>query len=297
VKDSFFRSCGASDGWGATSTGGALLFANQSTAVVQGSVSNTLFADSLGIGLYYDVGTIMNVSHCTFVRNERALHWFSVGINMERLHGGSFINNIVYNNTLAFSCPVNDRFDWQGTKRWDGNIVYGNTSLSNKTDFSTYFDWTRNHAVDPHLDLNDEHTGDTPLVGLAHPAWTSTAVMPGAGMTLPAGAAALDTTDPFYAILDKEGEAITYKPRTGVSRTIKAILTRLPIGPGGPPDVMTPRMTALCANHGTYGILRTGIDTGGDIITVPMKYGETAGDRYVTDVLFEDSKSIRIGVR
>jgi hypothetical protein len=70
------------------------------------------------------------------------------------------------------------------------------------------------------------------------------------------------------------GEAVTYKKKNGTTRSIYALVVRMPpdasdINPGV-------RLIVKVANSATTGITAAEVDPGGDTISVPIRPGEAA---------------------
>ena len=99
------------------------------------------------------------------------------------------------------------------------------------------------------------------------------------------------------AMLTDVGETLTYRPRAGGTRSITGIIERdppetLPQSPRG----IAESMTIHVVNSATTGISSGEIDTGGDKIDVPVRFGETAKTR--TIIGFEhDAGMLRLEVR
>jgi hypothetical protein len=99
------------------------------------------------------------------------------------------------------------------------------------------------------------------------------------------------------ALQDYFGETITYKPRGGGSRTITGLVDRTDRNLlDGSDRAMVPTFTITVANLVTTGILATEINTGGDAISVAVRYGGTAVDRRITKVLETNGSSVTFEV-
>lgn len=94
------------------------------------------------------------------------------------------------------------------------------------------------------------------------------------------------------------GEAVTYKPRAGGTRSINANVVRdIPqeILDGQP--VQMPKMIIEVANSVTLGILNTEIDFGGDTVNLAYEKGGTAADHpIIGPVLSQDAGMIRLAL-
>ena len=92
-----------------------------------------------------------------------------------------------------------------------------------------------------------------------------------------------------------DAKSITYRPRTGASRSIKAIIDY----PG--PDVIgglaggsRPIMDIYIKNDSTTGISSAEVDTGGDKLDVPLRFGLTAARVRVTKIVAQDKAILHI---
>ena len=93
------------------------------------------------------------------------------------------------------------------------------------------------------------------------------------------------------------GESIVYKPRGGGSRSIVGMVDRTDRNLlDGTDRAMIPAFTITVANSATTGILSTEINTGGDAITVAIRYGGTAVDRRISKVLETNGSSVTFEV-
>ena len=99
-------------------------------------------------------------------------------------------------------------------------------------------------------------------------------------------------------LLDEHGEDIIYTPRGGAPRTITAIVDRNPpVTIDCISETVAARFVILLESHATRGILTSGIDTGGDLVTLAERKGATAADFPITKVLNEDGGCIEFEVR
>jgi hypothetical protein len=114
------------------------------------------------------------------------------------------------------------------------------------------------------------------------------------------------TTEAAEAMLDQWGESVTYTPRSGAARSIKAIVDRnVPRPVGGPGEgVNRPDLTIEVANRATSiaddgygGISSAGVDTGGDKVTLPKRIGQAAQDMRIAQVLGQDEAMLTLEVR
>lgn len=96
-------------------------------------------------------------------------------------------------------------------------------------------------------------------------------------------AAALISTDDF-------GEAVTYKPRSGGTRSITAVVERETLQSvdedGG--ETVAPLFFVHVANSSTLGIASTELNCGGDKISFPVRPGKSATDRGVVRLISQD---------
>lgn len=78
---------------------------------------------------------------------------------------------------------------------------------------------------------------------------------------------------------DEFAETVTYKPRGGGTRAIKAVVDRNPPAYKGPSGkIVTPVLAIRVPNSATTGISSAELDTGGDKVSVAKRIGETAED-------------------
>lgn len=94
------------------------------------------------------------------------------------------------------------------------------------------------------------------------------------------------------------GETLTYKPRAGGSRSITGMVDRTDRRVlDGTDRTTAPSFYITVANLVTTGILSTEINTGGDVISVANRYGGTAVDRRITQVVETNGSSVTIEVQ
>ncbi len=85
-------------------------------------------------------------------------------------------------------------------------------------------------------------------------------------------------------------EAVTYKPRTGSTRSINAVVFReslLGVNEDGG-ETVAPVFEVHVCNSSTLGISSTEIDCGGDQISFPVRDGMTASYRTITRLVTQD---------
>jgi hypothetical protein len=91
------------------------------------------------------------------------------------------------------------------------------------------------------------------------------------------------------AIVDPDiglGEPILYRPKSGASRTINAVVDRFtPQQVAGTP-VAAPKLIIHARNHATLGV--TSVDQGGDAFDVAEQFGGTATRRMVAKAILYD---------
>lgn len=94
-------------------------------------------------------------------------------------------------------------------------------------------------------------------------------------------------------------ETVTYWPRVGSSRSIKAVVIRDQIATlsedGGQTNL--PSFQVFVANTATGGISSSEIDTGGDKIELPPRDGKTAEKRSITQITEQDHGMLVIECR
>jgi len=91
---------------------------------------------------------------------------------------------------------------------------------------------------------------------------------------------------------------ITYRPRGGGSRSIEAIV-EYP-GPAAIGDLSgggRPVMDIYVKNDSTAGISSAEVDTGGDKLDVPLRFGLTAARVRVTRIVAQDKAILHIQVQ
>lgn len=96
-------------------------------------------------------------------------------------------------------------------------------------------------------------------------------------------------------------EAMTYKPSVGAPRSILGLAERQSPGASLPqtPGVFT-TITRVCVlNDVVLGILRSELNTGGDILSFPSKVGDVTSikDWEIVHVLLEDPGCLELEVR
>jgi hypothetical protein len=93
-------------------------------------------------------------------------------------------------------------------------------------------------------------------------------------------------------------EQLTYRPRTGSARRIRAIVTRL--GGEGLPGISggsTATFNILVQNDATKGIDSATMDTGGDQIDVAPNLGEPPKSFRIAEILNHDAGLILLAVQ
>lgn len=94
-------------------------------------------------------------------------------------------------------------------------------------------------------------------------------------------------------------ETVTYWPRVGLSRQIKAVVIRDQITTftedGGQTNL--PSFQLFVANTASGGISSSEIDTGGDKIELPPRDGKTAEKRSITQITEQDHGMLVIECR
>ena len=100
------------------------------------------------------------------------------------------------------------------------------------------------------------------------------------------------------ALLDEFGEAVIYLPAAGGPRAITAIVQRGQVQrEGAAPYGFGPALSIQVANDVVDGITADELNTGGDQVTIPVKLGDTATDRRLTNLENNDDDMIEIEVR
>lgn len=93
-----------------------------------------------------------------------------------------------------------------------------------------------------------------------------------------------------FTSTDDFAESVTYRPRSGSTRAINAVVMREQIqiiGEDG--DTVAPVWQVHVANDTTYGIASTELNLGGDQISLPPRDGKTAESRTITQLLIQDN--------
>ncbi len=85
------------------------------------------------------------------------------------------------------------------------------------------------------------------------------------------------------------GEPVTYHPKGGSTRGIIAIVDRNPVASiTGLPHGNTPKMLIIVKNDADDGISSSEVNAGGDKIALSVRIGETAQQRRITSVVWND---------
>lgn len=88
---------------------------------------------------------------------------------------------------------------------------------------------------------------------------------------------------------------ITYLPRGGGSRSIKAIIEYKGAKPlDGLSGGSRPHVELLVRNDATYGISSREIDTGGDKVQVPFRRGRSVRTVRIVQILAQDRAMLRL---
>ena len=145
--------------------------------------------------------------------------------------------------------------------------------------------------ADPRIDIADIAAIAPPFdVGAPAPAQPTEAIEPESEFDI-AAVAAVDDFDPFF-------ETATYYPRSGGSRSIRAIIIRQEIADlEDMSDVNAPVAVVHVKNNNTEGIASFEIDRGGDQISYSYMLGKTAQRRPITRVLSIDYAWLKLEVR
>lgn len=86
---------------------------------------------------------------------------------------------------------------------------------------------------------------------------------------------------------DESAEEITYIPKSGSSKPMKAIATRHGTSPGRETDrILQNQMEIEIANDEVYGV--TSVNQGGDKVSIPEHVGGSAVEWSVADILASD---------
>lgn len=117
-------------------------------------------------------------------------------------------------------------------------------------------------------------------------------------------------SEAFKRMLDDgDVETLTYKPRSGSNRSVKALVKRNPpellsVGGGGGGGAISKFMVVEVLNQATDsatdsygGVSATELDTGGDRFTIADRKGATASDRPITKLLKHTSAVVQLEVR
>jgi len=92
-----------------------------------------------------------------------------------------------------------------------------------------------------------------------------------------------------------DAKSITYRPRTGASRSVKAIVDYPGPGAiGGLAGGSRPILDIYIENSSTSGISSAEVDTGGDKLDVPLRFGLTAARVRVTKIVAQDKAILHI---
>ena len=92
-----------------------------------------------------------------------------------------------------------------------------------------------------------------------------------------------------------DAKTITYRPRSGASRSIESII-EYP-GPGGIDGLSggsRPLLDIYIKNDSTSGISSAEVDTGGDKVEVPLRIGLTAARVRITKIVTQDKAILHI---
>ena len=91
-----------------------------------------------------------------------------------------------------------------------------------------------------------------------------------------------------FLTADEFAEAIQYTPKNGTSKTIKAVINRKRLNPGGEESgrALQNQIEIFIANDSTYGI--DSINKGGDEVFFPEVLGGVDVNFVVVDILGED---------
>jgi len=102
----------------------------------------------------------------------------------------------------------------------------------------------------------------------------------------------------FDQILTEFGETVNYIPRVGQNRSITVLVDRESVTDvAGLNYGRAPELTILVKNSATAGITADEIDTGGDKIELAIREGESAQERRITNISFNDATSLTIGLQ
>ena len=90
---------------------------------------------------------------------------------------------------------------------------------------------------------------------------------------------------------------IVYYPRSGGSRTIEAIVEYLgPQQVAGLAGGSRPQMDVYVRNNSATGISSAQVDTGGDKLDVPLRYGKSAKKVRINEVIAQDKAMLKLRV-
>jgi len=93
-------------------------------------------------------------------------------------------------------------------------------------------------------------------------------------------------------------EDITYLPRGGGSRAIKALVDYEGVDSlGGAPHGKSYTIEVSVVNSATVGISSSELDTGGDKVSLPKRIGEAAAERRITKIISQDNGILTLEVR
>lgn len=96
------------------------------------------------------------------------------------------------------------------------------------------------------------------------------------------------------------GEAVTYKPSGGDNRSISAVIERGTLAKldGGQAYAANgPEMVIRVVNDATTGITAAEVNTGKDLVSLPVRIGQSATDRLITKILAQDDGQLVLEVR
>ena len=92
------------------------------------------------------------------------------------------------------------------------------------------------------------------------------------------------------AFTDVFAETVTYKPSVGDAREIEAIVVREPAEKTpGMPHGLGPKLKIDVENDSTTGISTDEINTGGDLVNLSVRIGESAQDRAIVGIESQDA--------
>ena len=107
----------------------------------------------------------------------------------------------------------------------------------------------------------------------------------------------LDDMDACFGVGDFD-EEVTYVPLTGDQRVIRAVVTRnVPEPIAENKKTSSPVLIVEVRNSATLGISSAEIDLGGDKISLPVRVGKTAESRPITQILSQDTGTLRLELR